>query len=51
MNDNIILCSGDGCSVKDSCNLHIQLTDPATQSHYAEPPLNEDGSCDIYEQV
>jgi|TARA_Y100000289_G_C3896991_1_gene137067 hypothetical protein len=51
MSDNVILCSGDGCEVKDSCNLHLELTDPATQNHYAVPPLNDDGSCDIYEPV
>ena len=36
MSDNVIY-SGDGCEVKNSCILHLELTDPATQNHYAYP--------------
>lgn len=46
---DITMCSGKGCSLKDSCWRHNATPTPDRQSFFLSPPLKDDDSaCDYY---
>ncbi len=45
---DITMCSGDGCSMKHECYRHTAPPSEYWQSMFVDPPLNEDGSCDMF---
>ena len=42
---DISMCLGDGCPKKLECYRHRAVPTPRSQSYYATPPVQPDGTC------
>lgn len=44
------MCTGNGCSKKDTC-YRFTATPGHWQSYFCVPPIDKDGNCDMYWEV
>jgi len=45
---DITMCSGKGCTIKDTCYRFTATPYPEWQSRFETPPFRKDGTCGSY---
>ena len=48
---DITMCTGNGCSKKNTCYRFTAKPSQYMQSYFCEPPIDKDGNCDAYWEV